>query len=144
MPTRPRFDDLPVLPGQPKYSAWGLWGDADETGTINLLTTERIAAAQQLAREGKCFPLNWEMELPNPPLFGRETTIHELKPGRTVVHDDDFFGQRQCVQTLQHSGDRRALVIDGNNNRNERRGGRHPQPGGEVGPRFAARWPNRA
>lgn len=90
MPTRPRFDDLPVLPGQPRYSAWGLWGEGDETGMLNLLTPERVAAAQRLAREGKSFPLSWEMELPDPPLFGRETTRHELKRRRGVVHDDVF------------------------------------------------------
>ena len=93
MPTphsRPRFDDLPVQPGQPKNSAWGLYGPDDETGTVNLLTPERIAAAQRLAHEGKCFPLNWNMELPNPPLFGRETTVHELKHRRSVVHDDVY------------------------------------------------------
>lgn len=90
MDQRPRFDDLPVTPGAPANSAWGFWGEGDETGTINLLTQERIAAAALLAREGKCFPLNWEMELPNPPLFGRETTNHELKRRRAVVHDDVY------------------------------------------------------
>ena len=89
-PARPRFDDLPVAPGQPKHSAWGLYGPDDETGTVNLLTTERLAAAQRLAHEGKCFPLNWAMELPHPPLFGRETTVHELKRRRAVVHDDVY------------------------------------------------------
>ena len=35
-PARPRFADLPVTPGQPKNSAWGLWGPDDETGTVNI------------------------------------------------------------------------------------------------------------
>jgi hypothetical protein len=86
----PRFDDLPVTPGAPARSAWGLWGEGDETGTVNLLTPERIAAASRLARDGKCFPLNWEMELPHPPLFLRETTQHEIKRRRSVVHDDVY------------------------------------------------------
>lgn len=90
METRPRFDDLPATPGAPAHSAWGLWGAGDETGTVNLLTPGRIAAASRLAREGKSFPLNWEMELPHPPLFGRETTRHEIKRRRAVVHDDVY------------------------------------------------------
>lgn len=87
---RPRFDDLPATPGAPDRSAWGLWGASDEIGTVNLLTPERVAAAAALAREGRRFPLNWQMELPDPPLFGRETTIHELRHRRAVVHDDVY------------------------------------------------------
>lgn len=88
--TRPRFDDLPVTPGAPARSAWGLWGEGDDVGTINLLTPERVAAAAQLARDGRRFPLSWRMELPDPPIFGRERTQHTLKHRRNVVHDDVY------------------------------------------------------
>jgi hypothetical protein len=87
---RPRYDELPVTPGAPPGAAWGLWGEGDEVGTVNLLTPERVAAAAKLARRGVCFPLNWEMELPSPPFFGRETTRHEIKRRRSVVHDDVY------------------------------------------------------
>lgn len=87
---RPRFDDLPFTPGAPPRSAWGLWGAGDETGTINLLTPERAAAAARLARVGKTFALSWELELPAPPLFGREALRHELKRRRAIVHDDVY------------------------------------------------------
>ena len=30
----PSFHDLPLRPGDPQYSAWGLWGDEDQLGTL--------------------------------------------------------------------------------------------------------------
>jgi hypothetical protein len=41
----PSFDDLPLRQGDPKWSAWGLYGDKDELGMLNRLTNERVAAA---------------------------------------------------------------------------------------------------
>lgn len=41
----PSFDDLPLREGDPHHSAWGLYGDKDELGTLNRLTDERVAAA---------------------------------------------------------------------------------------------------
>lgn len=36
---------------------WGRWGQADELGTLNLITPEKVAAAAGLVRHGKVFPL---------------------------------------------------------------------------------------
>lgn len=41
----PNFEDLPLRQTDPHYSAWGLYGDKDELGTLNRLTDERVAAA---------------------------------------------------------------------------------------------------
>lgn len=41
----PSFDSLPLREGDPHHSAWGLYGDDDELGTLNRLTDERVAAA---------------------------------------------------------------------------------------------------
>ena len=86
----PAFDDLPVMPGAPARSAWGLWGQDDELGTLNLLTPERVASAARLVRQGKVFALNWELELPHPPLFGREALHHTIKHRRDFVNDDVY------------------------------------------------------
>ena len=43
--SRPRFDELPLKQGHPKGSAWGLWGDHDERGTLNLITEDVVRAA---------------------------------------------------------------------------------------------------
>lgn len=35
MTTRyPLFSELPLRPGDPPFSAWSLWGDDDEIGTL--------------------------------------------------------------------------------------------------------------
>lgn len=41
----PAFDSLPLRDGDPPHSAWGLYGDGDQLGTLNRLTDERVAAA---------------------------------------------------------------------------------------------------
>lgn len=39
----PTFDQLPIDPKYPSQTAWGLWGEDDNLGTLNLLTEERVA-----------------------------------------------------------------------------------------------------
>ncbi len=36
---------------------WGRWGDADELGTLNFITADKVAQAAALVRHGKVFPL---------------------------------------------------------------------------------------
>lgn len=104
----PSFDELPVKPGNPPKSAWGLWGEQDEVGTINLLTPERVAAAAKLVQSGKTFPMNWELELPDPPLFRRDKLRHEIKNKRRDVNDDVYhdFNTQSSTQWdgLTHYG----------------------------------------
>lgn len=54
---RPAFEDLPLDPNHPKASAWDLWGQKDELGTLNILTPEVVRQASQEVREGKVIPL---------------------------------------------------------------------------------------
>jgi kynurenine formamidase len=82
----PSYDDLPATPGAPPGSSWGVWGDDDKLGCLNLLTPERIAAAAALVKRGKTFALNLELDLPDPPLFGRAAPTHEVLG--TDGHDD--------------------------------------------------------
>lgn len=41
----PAFADLPLRKGDPHHSAWGLYGDDDELGTLNRLTNKRVVEA---------------------------------------------------------------------------------------------------
>lgn len=84
----PRWEDLPVAAGAPPHSAWGLWGPDDQFGALNLLTPERVTAAARLVRHGRMFPLNWEMELPNPSMRGN--LRHTLWSHRPWGHDDIY------------------------------------------------------
>jgi kynurenine formamidase len=36
---------------------WGRWGDADELGTLNFITADKVAQAAGLVKHGKVFPL---------------------------------------------------------------------------------------
>ena len=85
----PRHADLPVSPDAPPGSSWGLWGEGDVFGCLNLLTPERVVAAARLVQTGEVFALNAPAEVPDPPLFGRARFRHEVtgEPGATS-HDD--------------------------------------------------------
>jgi kynurenine formamidase len=80
----PRYRELRSRPGRPDGSAWGLWGEDDEVGALNLLTPEAVVAAARLVRRGAVFPLNWGLENPQPALFRRGPLDH--------VKKDDGFG----------------------------------------------------
>ncbi|KAJ4298145.1 hypothetical protein N0V90_006044 [Kalmusia sp. IMI 367209] len=51
------FDELPLHEGDPPYSAWGLYGDDDELGRINLITSEVTKKASKEIRSGETVPL---------------------------------------------------------------------------------------
>lgn len=55
--SKPRFEDLPLNPSHPQGSAWGLWGEDDERGTLNLITDEVTLAARHELRTGVVVPL---------------------------------------------------------------------------------------
>ena len=58
----PPYRDLPIDPTRPPRSAWGVFGDDDQVGTINLLTPQRIRDAATLVRKGAVFSLNCSIE----------------------------------------------------------------------------------
>jgi Putative cyclase len=86
----PRFADLPVRPGAPRGSTWGLWGDDDEIGTLNLIGPDQVRAAAALVRRGSVFSLNWDLTQPAPPFFGRATLRHTILAKYEGVAVDDF------------------------------------------------------
>jgi len=103
----PNFDELPVATGAPPQSAWWLFGRDDQVGMFNLQTPERIAAAARLVQKGAMFPLNWELELPNPPLYNRGAVRHTIF-ANPYGHDDaldNFYPQASSQwDTLSHVG----------------------------------------
>jgi kynurenine formamidase len=89
----PRYDELPVRSGAPQGAAWGVFGDDDELGTINLLTPARVKAAAQLIRTGKVFALDLPVNIPDPPLFMRGKHEHKVihYPGAESFVLDDYL-----------------------------------------------------
>jgi kynurenine formamidase len=92
----PDFAELPIDPLCPPGSAWGVFGDDDQVGTLNFQTPERTLRAISEVRRGECFPLNWDVESPSPALFGRSVLQHrilDLDPVGTEDVYDGFFPQ---------------------------------------------------
>lgn len=93
----PQFAELPVRPGAPPGSSWGVFGDDDELGTLNFVGAEEVRAAAALVRKGSVFSLNWDLALPAPPFFGRANVRHTIfeKYGGVAVDDylDSFWPQ---------------------------------------------------
>lgn len=103
----PSYDELPVKAGAPPGSAWGLFGDDDQVGLVNLMTAEKATEAARLVRRGVTFPLNWEFELPFPALYRRGNLRHTIT-GRGFGRDDildNFYPQASSQwDSLCHVG----------------------------------------
>lgn len=67
----PQYDELPVDQSKPPSSAWGVFGEADRVGTLNLIDEAEVRSAAALVRKGAVFSLNWDIHLPDPPILGR-------------------------------------------------------------------------
>lgn len=97
-PRVPAYSDLPVRAGAPEGASWGVFGDDDEVGTINLMTPERVVWAAQSIKSGRVFALNLPINIPDPPLFTRGRHSHTVKifPTAEFVLDDyldNFYPQ---------------------------------------------------
>jgi kynurenine formamidase len=107
----PSYKELPAVAGNPPKTAWGLFGPDDNVGMFNLQTPERVVAAARLVKSGRVFPMNWEQEKPNPPLYSRgkfrHTVMRDIPIGN---HGDDvldnFYTQASSQwDALTHVGD---------------------------------------
>ncbi|KAF2021657.1 hypothetical protein BU24DRAFT_362388, partial [Aaosphaeria arxii CBS 175.79] len=73
------FEDLPLHPDHPVVSAWGIWGDEDELGTLNLLDDATTKAAAQGIKEGLTIPLNLPLDsFPQPMNPVRKSCTHHI------------------------------------------------------------------
>lgn len=92
---RPRFDELSFVPGTEIRCAWGLWGADDQLGALNLVTEEVTQAALASAQTGQSFPLQLPLDLPAPPLFGRQPMERHVQVDSGSIDDrlDGFYPQ---------------------------------------------------
>ena len=101
-PSHPPFSSLPLDPNGPPGNAWGRFGDRDQLGTLNLLTPPVIAAAAREIVSGIRISLDWPLNKPSYPSFGREPYKHEIKqrggPGRVVNDDILTFNTQSSTQ----------------------------------------------
>ncbi|KAG9254757.1 putative cyclase-domain-containing protein [Emericellopsis atlantica] len=75
----------------PLETAW-IWGPDDEIGRINLLTPERVREAKtKELLDGDVVSLNWPLNLPKKPSFGRQAaklTLKQTTPDTEMSQDD--------------------------------------------------------
>jgi kynurenine formamidase len=102
--TLPSYDQLPVDPSLPAGSSWGVWGERDVFGCLNLLTPERVAAAAGLARRGAVFALNADMTIPDPPLFNRSRMRHTVTGEEGGSSHDDVLSDWNTQASSQWDG----------------------------------------
>jgi hypothetical protein len=81
------YRHLPVVDGV--RHSWGAWGERDVLGCLNRLGESAALEALRWVRRGAAFPLNLEMHLPGPPLFGRPPFDHDFvySPDGTSLND---------------------------------------------------------
>jgi kynurenine formamidase len=91
----PAYRNLPLDESMPPRSAWGLWGKDDELGTLNLLGPDQVRRGLECVRDNRVFSLNWKLEEPNPPFYGRGAIDHHPFPNEVGFDDsyDSFFPQ---------------------------------------------------
>jgi kynurenine formamidase len=79
----PTYAELPVDEVISKRTAWGVFGEDDEIGTLNLLTDACVLAAAGEVRTGRRIGLNLPVAVPDPPITGGQA--RRQTPIRTAV-----------------------------------------------------------
>jgi kynurenine formamidase len=77
-----------------EVSNWGRWGDADELGTLNLITADKVAEAASLVKHGKVFPLGVDFGASGPQgsFKFRHNPIHVMTVDGGDAHSLPRFG----------------------------------------------------
>jgi kynurenine formamidase len=94
----PTYEQLPVKEGAPAGSSWGVFEESDLFGCLNLLSPDKVVSAARLIRKGAVFPLNLELELPDPPLFGRRGMNHEHLRSQWSQDDEIAINTQSSTQ----------------------------------------------
>jgi len=96
----PEYDELPrTKDGIP--SGWGIFGEQDSIGLMNLLTPDAVKRAVSLVKDGTVFALDAELDFFDPPLFGRTRMIRnsiQTRGGRGQNETYDDFDPQSASQ----------------------------------------------
>ncbi len=89
----PKFAELPVKRGAPPECAWGVFGDNDELGCLNLLNEDGVIEAARMVQKGRVFRLDTPINYAKPPLFNRNPAKHTITSFESyglLGHDDSI------------------------------------------------------
>ncbi|GAA5862500.1 hypothetical protein JCM8547_002085 [Rhodosporidiobolus lusitaniae] len=77
--SRPTYDELPIRSKDPYKSAWGLYGDHDELGTLNMLSPTLVQQAVGEIESNMVFPLALPLDVPLRPMNpARLPPVHHM------------------------------------------------------------------
>jgi kynurenine formamidase len=89
----PKFAELPIKRGAPPECAWGVFGDNDELGCLNLLNEDGVIEAARMVQRGRVFRLDTPINYATPPLFNRNPAKHTITSFESyglLGHDDSI------------------------------------------------------
>jgi Putative cyclase len=84
----PAYDDLPVIEKLGLPHCWGVFGQDDDIGTLNLITPAVRRAAFGSALTGETVNLTLPLSEPRPPLYRRPPYRHVIFAGDRNSRDD--------------------------------------------------------
>ncbi len=84
----PSYSELPYSDVLKARYCWGLFGEADEIGTMNLLTPRRVKAALGRVSEGLRVNLSLPLNEPSPAPPSRGSYVHHIHTGNLNSLDD--------------------------------------------------------
>lgn len=105
----PTYAELRARTDAPAGSAWGLFGDDDELGTLNHLSPERVREALAAVRTGEVINLNLPLESFDPPVSPfRKSLQHNIYANHAGHRDeylDSFYPQASTqIDGFRHIG----------------------------------------
>lgn len=87
----PKYRDLPrTHDGAP--TAWGIWGDTDDIGLMNLITPDKALEGARAVRTGHAFPLDIPLGTIDPPFFGRGRVEHVTEGHLGATEEEPSLG----------------------------------------------------
>ncbi|KAJ5730678.1 uncharacterized protein N7483_005186 [Penicillium malachiteum] len=116
---KPTFDSLPLLSEGPHGNAWGLFGDHDQLGMLNLLTRANTAAAAREIIEGVRVSTDWELDSMVKPCFGRSAFQYIVKKKAPRAVNDDVLTFNTVTQSssqwdgFRHYGSKEGTYYNG-------------------------------
>lgn len=100
----PTYADLLSRTDGPSGSTWGLFGEDDQLGTLNLLRLGSLAEAAAEVRAGTAFSLNLRSDVIDPSLAPtREPAVHHIFQ-RTPFHHDEWLDRYFTQYSSQLDG----------------------------------------
>ena len=76
---------------RPEGSTWGDWGEDDELGRINLITSEKVLEGVREVQAGKSFCLSLPLDLPGGSSLNQRRYPPIIRPTEDLAHKPDTF-----------------------------------------------------